>query len=406
MREGTVKRRCTTCAKYAKQVRESTKWVCPADAEHTVKWSAIVDIASPGAPRKQVRKTGFDTKGEALAWLAESQLEAAEGDHVEPSKLTLASYVRDRWLPAIEGTGLRLSTLSSYQDVMRLYVLPTLGRVPIQSITADQLTRLYGQLAKNGGKGGRPLSRRTVRYAHVVIHRALKDAERWRLVKRNVAALADPPSAKSTKATKPKSWTADQLRTFLDHIGDNRLRPLWWFFAITGVRRGEAAGLRWENVDMEKGTVAITETRVSVNYKVVESDPKTSHGRRRIALDPETVQVLREWRKRQLEERMAWGPAWQETGYVFTREDGTPWHPDRILKIFKRLVSETGLPPIPPHGLRHTSASLALANGVPLKVVQERLGHSSIAITGDIYSHVTEGMDRDAAAKIAGAISG
>ena len=221
-----------------------------------------------------------------------------------------------------------------------------------------------------------------------------------------MAALADPPSAKSTKAPKPKSWTADQLRTFLNHVGDDRLRPLWWFFAITGVRRGEAAGLRWENVDLEKGTVAITETRVSVNYKVVESDPKTSHGRRRIALDPETVQVLREWRKRQLEERMAWGPAWQETGYVFTREDGTPWHPDRIRQIFKRFVSETGLPSIPPHGLRHTSASLALANGVPLKVVQERLGHSSIAITGDIYSHVTEGMDRDAAAKIAGAISG
>ena len=103
---------------------------------------------------------------------------------------------------------------------------------------------------------------------------------------------------------------------------------------------------------------------------------------------------------------MAWGPAWQETGYVFTRENGTPWHPDRIRQIFKRLVSETSLPSIPPHGLRHTSASLALANGVPLKVVQERLGHSSIAITGDIYSHVTEGMDRDAAAKIAGAISG
>ena len=398
MREGTVKRRCTTCARYAEQVGESTKWVCPADLEHPIKWSALVDIASPGAPRKQVRKTGFDTKGEALAWLAESQVEAVEGDHVEPSKLTLASYVRDRWLPAIEGTGLRLSTLSSYQDIMRFYILPSLGQIPLQSITADQLTKLYVTLAKNGGKGGRPLSRRTVRYAHVVIHRALKDAERWRLVKRNVAALADPPSAKSTKAPKFKSWT-------LDHVGDDRLRPLWWFFAITGVRRGEAAGLRWENTDLEKGTVAIIETRVSVNYKVVESDPKTSHGRRRIALDPETVRVLREWRKRQLEERMAWGPAWQETGYVFTREDGTPWHPDRIRQIFKRLVSETGLPSISPQGLRHTSASLALAVGVPLKVVQERLGHSSIAITGDIYSHVTEGMDREAAAFIAEAIS-
>jgi integrase len=399
-----VRRRCSTCARYAARAGESTRWVCPVDADHPVRWSAVVDIAPRGAQRRQVRKS-FDTKDEALAWLAAAQVEAEKGDTVDPSRLTFGEYLTGRWLPAIEGN-LRPSTSSSYRDLTRLYVLPSVGSIPLQSLTADQLTRLYTDLGDHGGKGGRPLSRRTVRYCHTVIHRALRDAERWRLIRRNVAALADPPSAKSTKPKKVKAWNADQLRAFFDQVGDDRLRPLWWFFATTGVRRGEAAGLRWENVDLEAGAVAIVETRVSINYRVVDSDPKTERGRRRIALDPETVRVLREWRKVQLEERVAWGPAWTDTGHVFTREDGTPWHPDRISKIFLRLVAETGLPRIPVHSLRHTSASLALANGVPLKVVQERLGHSSIAITADVYSHVTDGMDRDAAMRIAGAMMG
>lgn len=130
------------------------------------------------------------------------------------------------------------------------------------------------------------------------------------------------------------------------------MRPLWHFLATTGVRRGEAAGLRWENVDLERGSVPIVETRVSVGYRVVESAPKTDTGRRRVALDPDTVRVLRDWRKRQLEERMEWGPAWTDTGHVFTAEDGKPWHPDRIRHLLAKAVAETDLPPIPPHGMR------------------------------------------------------
>ena len=157
-------------------------------------------------------------------------------------------------------------------------------------------------------------------------------------------------------------------------------------------------------MDLDRGAVSIIHTLVSVNYEVMESTPKTARGRRRIALDPETIRILQKWRMRQREERLLWGSAWQNTGYVFTREEGTPWHPERVSKMFKRLVSETDLPAISVHGLRHTSATLGLINGTPLKVMSERLGHSSIAVTGDIYSHVTEGMDREAASRIAEAI--
>ena len=168
---------------------------------------------------------------------------------------------------------------------------------------------------------------------------------------------------------------------------------------MTGVRRGEAAGLRWENVDLKRGSVLISETRVSVNYEVVESSPKTD-SERTISLDAKTVRVLREWRKPQLGERMAWGEAWTDTSHVWTRENGESWHPERLTKLFKQTVAETDLPPISLHGLRHTWASGALFVGQPMKVVQERLGHSSSRVTSDIYSHLAERMDREAAEQV------
>jgi integrase len=278
--------------------------------------------------------------------------------------------------------------------------------VPIQSITADMLTSIYGKLEREGGKNGRPLAKKTVRYTHTVIGKALKDAARWRLIRSNPAPLADPPTAKQTAMKTPKAWNAEQLGLFFSVIGDDRLRPMWWFLATTGVRRGEAAGLRWSNVNLDEGWVAIVETRSSVNYKIVEGEPKTAKGKRRIALDPVTVKVLREWKARQTRERLAYGAGWTDTGHVFTREDGQPWHPDRIRSMFGWAVKRAGLPRITPHGLRHSAASVALANGVPLKVISDRLGHSSISITADVYSHVEEGLDREAAAQIANAIGG
>jgi integrase len=184
-------------------------------------------------------------------------------------------------------------------------------------------------------------------------------------------------------------------------VGEERLYPLWVVLGSTGMRRGEALGARWQDVDLDAARWQVRRTLVAIDHELRESTPKTDHGRRSVALDAGTVQILRDWRKRQLEERMAWGPAWTDTGRVFTREDGTDLHPERVSELFDRLVKRSKLPRLTVHGLRHTHATLALAAGVHPKVVQERLGHSSVAFTLDRYSHAIPAMQEDAAATVA-----
>jgi len=176
---------------------------------------------------------------------------------------------------------------------------------------------------------------------------------------------------------------------------------MWAFFVSTGMRRGEVLGLLWRNVDLERRTASVVNARVTVRSDVVVSEPKTARSRRRVALDAQTVNLLREWRRKQLEERLLCGEGWRDSGLVFTHQDGSPLHPDTVSGWFERVVASSGLPRIRLHDLRHTWATLALQQGVPLKVVSERLGHSSIAITADTYQHVTEGMDREAAEQVA-----
>jgi integrase len=176
---------------------------------------------------------------------------------------------------------------------------------------------------------------------------------------------------------------------------------LWVVFLAIGLRRGEVAGLRWDDVDLDRREAAIRRTRVVVGWQVHVSEPKTRRSRRTVSLDPTTVAVLRAHRARQLEERLAWGPTWQDSRHVFCSEGGQPLHPQRVTKAFDRMLAIHGLPKIRLHDLRHTSASLALLAGVHPTVVSERMGHANVGITLDTYSHVVKGMQEEAAVKVA-----
>lgn len=220
-------------------------------------------------------------------------------------------------------------------------------------------------------------------------------------MERNVADLADPPSARMAQPPRIRTWNSAELSQFVEWVKADRLAPMWSLFASTGMRRGEVLGLEWRHVDLERGHFSVVRTRVTVGNDVVSSEPKTARSRRRVALDVQTVLLLRDWRRRQLEERLLCGEGWKDSGLVFTRADGSPLHPDSVSGLFERSVTEAHLPRIRLHDLRHTWATLALQQGVALKVVSERLGHSSIAITADTYQHVTEGMDREAAEMVA-----
>ncbi|MHB8870280.1 MAG: tyrosine-type recombinase/integrase [Thermoleophilia bacterium] len=356
--------------------------------------------------RKQQVKTGFATKKEAQAGLTEVLRELQQGSYVEPSKVMVKEFLSLEWLPAIEAT-IRPATLASYTTHVNTHIVPRIGTVPLQMLSAGQINRLYAELRKNGrarGPGG--LSPNSVRRIHATLHRALRDAVRWGYLSRNPVDNADPPRTVDSELAAAKAWQVADLKRFLARVQDDRLHPLWLTLALTGLRRGEALGLLWQDVDLKAGRLVVRRSLVPVNADVVVSEPKTRRGHRSVTLDPVTVSTLKAWRRRQRDERLAWGPAWTNTGLVFTREDGTAWRPERITQIFAALVKKTKVPAITLHGLRHTHATLALAAGIHPKVVSERLGHSTVALTMDVYSHAIPAMEEEAASKIAALVTG
>lgn len=286
-------------------------------------------------------------------------------------------------------------------------VIPRLGGIPLQKLTPGHLNAAYADMLASGRRDGRGgLSPRTVRYAHTVMRKALADAVKWSRLARNAADSADPPSAKAAKAKAMETWSADELRAFLASVRSDPLHSAFFLSATTGMRRGEVLGLRWRDLDLGAGRLAITQTLIAPDYKLQFSEPKTDKGRRAVDLDPATVEVLRTHKKRQLEERLAFGPGYAENDLVFRRADGSPVHPYQFSQAFGRRTKDAGLPKIRLHDLRHTYATLALRAGEHPKVVSDRLGHSSIAITMDTYSHAVPGMQRESAARVAALILG
>jgi integrase len=224
------------------------------------------------------------------------------------------------------------------------------------------------------------------------------------LLPRNPAASVKRPTTSSSAAG--AVWSAEQARRFLTAVAGERLEPLWRLELNTGLRRAEAAGLRWSDVDFAANVIQVRVQRTTEGYKVVEREPKTAAGRRRVPVDPGVMEALRAWSVRQKEERLAFGPAYQETDLVFTREDGSGWHPQSLRHAFAWACKRAGVPVLRFHDLRHTAATLALEAGVHPKVVQERLGHASVQITLDTYSHVQESVGKQAADTIARYLEG
>jgi integrase len=367
-------------------------------------YSVVLDLGR-GPDGRRVRRwhSGYRTKRDAERARTELLARVDQGSYVEPSRLTVAVFLRQQWLPGLAGQ-VRPTTLHSYRTNLERYVLPRVGHVTLQRLTPAHLNGLYAALLAAGGKDGRPLSARTVQAVHMTVRKALGDAARWDLLARNVAALASPPKPRRADM---RTWTAAELRAFLEHVAGERLAALWMLAASTGMRRGELLGLRWTDVDLDLARVAVRQTLVQAGREVVVSEPKTSRGRRSIALDPRTIAALRAWRAAQAAERLAWGAAWTDSGLVFTREDGTPIHPEWLSDAFAWRVGRAGLPLIRLHDLRHTHASLGLAvAGGRVKVMSERLGHTSSSFTADAYQHLTPALEEQAAATVARLVFG
>lgn len=359
-------------------------------------------LEAPVPQRRRVWHSGFKNRSEAKKALTAMLGQVDTASFVEPSALTLREFVEGTWLPSLETSTLRESTVEMYRRSVHCYVLPHLGSLRLRDVSPARLASWLEEL-KATGTGDR-----TVEIAGICAHKLLKSALDRELIARNPADNGAVRSARpKPKAKAPTVWSTDQTRAFLDSQRDDRLFALWRLAAMTGLRRGELVGLRWRDVDLDAGAVRVSATRVVVNYSVVDSAPKTEKSRRTISLDGATVAALRQHRSRQTEEMFAIGRQRSDDGYVFTSDPGgNPYHPDRITRTLAAKARATGLPVVRLHSLRHSHASAAILAGVPLKVVSERLGHSSIAVTSDVYGHVTTAADQAAADQVAAAIDG
>lgn len=368
------------------------------------RWQYVLDLGRDpitGA-RKQERRRGFTTADEAQAALEDARSAVRQGTHVGTSQVKVGDYLM-QWIDTKEANGLAAKSASSYRQIVRDYVLPRLGQRLLQELTAHDLDGVYADLLRSGDKQGRPLSARTVRYTHTVVSGALSAATRKRLVPRNVALDAEPPSAKAARAPEKSVWTPAQLKVFLNATEDHRLHLLFRTAATTGMRRGELCGLAWRQVDLNAGSLRVTQALTVVDGRPEFGPPKSDQSRRTIDLDPKTRDRLRRHRRNQMEARLEAGTVWEDSGLVFTNDRGGHLHPDNVSAQFVQAVTslQPALPRITLHGLRHTHATHLLATGANPRIVSERLGHHSVAFTLDTYGHVLPGQQSDAARAVA-----
>ena len=399
------------------------------------RWMARVDLGWQDGRR--CRKTLYgQTKREVQDKLREAVQRFEHGLRPVPEQETVGAYLR-RWLEFKQGQ-LRPRTYTSYEHIVRAHLDPGLGRVRLAKLAPHDVAAWLRRHQKNGA------SARTTRYARSVLRAALNQALRWELVLRNAAALTDPPRY---RAREIQPLTPDQARTLLDVVAGHRLEALISVGLGLGLRRGEALGLRWDAVNLESGKLSVRQaleraggdpvernrltaerrrllakldatkdraergrltsklSQVRQQLKAVRTtvrfaEPKTNRSRRTITIPGLVTDALRAHRLRQLEERLAAGARWRESGLVFTSTVGTPLDERNLNRLFKAILRDANLPAIRYHDLRHTAATLLLAQGVDPRTIMETLGHSQISLTLNTYAHVVPALQRAAAAKM------
>mgnify|MGYP000382577321 CR=1 FL=1 len=337
------------------------------------------------------------TKRDAEKVLAELLHQVDTGGFVKPGRLTVATFL-ERWLLDYVWPLLSPKTAEGYQDIVRRHLIPKLGQIPLTELKPKHIQEFYAKALSSGrldGKGG--LSPNSVLRYHQCLHSALGSADKWGLVARNVADAVDPP-----RANKHRLNTVDEdgIKSILQAAQSTPYYALFYCALFTGMRRSELLAIRWCDVDLLMGQISVTRSLHYLrNRTVIFRAPKSVKGRRMVALSPSTCIVLRERRGTQEALYTMMGKRLEDSDLVFSQPDGRPLLPDSVTHAWVKLVRKVGFDGVRLHDARHTHASLLLKQGIHPKVVQERLGHASIAITLDTYSHVYPGLQEAAALK-------
>ena len=322
------------------------------------------------------------TRQDVSKKLTKAMADRDGGITFDAGTLAVSEYL-DRWMKdSVRGT-VRLSTVERHEINVRVHINPALGQVKLKSLTPAHVRALHREKLDAGS------SPATVRKIHSTLHKALAQAVADGLIPRNAADVKAPRPAPDEM--RPLSET--EARTFLEVASEERFEALYVLAITTGLRRGELLGLRWDDADLEKGTLRVGRSLVREGGRYTLGDTKTKRGRRQVNLTPRTVNALKAHRKRQLEERVRLAGLYEDQGLIFATSAGTPIQPENLVKrSFKPLLKKAGLPEIRFHDLRHTCATLLLGRGVHPKMVQELLGHATIAMTLDTYSHYLPSM--------------
>jgi integrase len=349
------------------------------------RWTARLTLENGG------RKDFYGrTRDEVNRKLTKALLDQQKGLPTVNERQTVSRFFTT-WLESAKPS-LRTRTYVTYEGLIRLHAEPSIGRLVLSRLTPQHLQSLYTACLSKG------LSPQSVRHLHAVIHRGLEQAIRWNLVQRNVADLVTPPRVQRHEM---RTLTPDQAKTFLQAVRGDRLEALYVLALTTGMRLGELLALRWQDVDIEGNSLSVRGTLLRTQGSLTISEPKTAGSRRHVSIGSLAVDALNRHKVNQTAERLLKGSGWHENGLVFANEVGRPLEDTNVRRrSFEPLLAKAELPRIRFHDLRHTAATLLLGEGIHPKIVSERLGHSRVGITLDLYSHVTPTMQQQAAKTI------
>jgi len=361
-------------------------------------WSFVVDLGRDNkGKRKQKWYSGFKTKKEAEKKLAEVIYQIETNTFINPDKLTLGEYLK-RWVSDYVELNLAPSTVAGYKVNIEKHIIPSIGNVPIQKLQPAHIQKFYNEKLKNGrldGKGG--LSAKSVIYIHRNLREALTYAVKQQILIRNVADMVELPKIKKFQA---KYLNEDEVQKLLEVFkGTYCYIPVMLAVGL-GLRRGEALGLQWKDIDFDNNTIHINRSLIPTKQGLPFHDPKTEGSKRIIVASETIMSELRKVKENQEQNKELLEEAYNELDLVTCYDDGSPINPVALGHSFARTLKRNKLPHIRFHDLRHTNATLMLKQNVPAKVASERLGHSTIEITLDLYSHVLKEMQEEAASKI------
>lgn len=335
--------------------------------------------------RKYKWLPGHDTKGSAEKTLVEYLQQINSGTYVDPCRDPLSVYLT-KWLEH-KRAQVRIRTCEIYERTTRLHINPHIGRVPVSDLKPHHLRDLYANLAKQDP----PLSNRYISQIHTLLHDALHTALQWELISRNVADAVNAPKPVRKKFT---VWTLDEVRRFLNapELKDHRFYIAFLLALTTGMRQGEILALRWSDINFDNGSLFVDRTLTWQEGKYTFNPPKSESGARLITLPEEVVVALRAHRLEQNKQRLVLGEAYHNNDLVVARINGNLVTQSFIRDKFTQLINNLDMPYIRFHDLRHTHASILLELGEELKVIQEQLGHATIGITADTYTHLSKAL--------------